>query len=260
MDAARRDIASAVSLALKAGGHGDRTEEAAAEALPVLEATLAATQADRTASDRHEALALAALLGRRAVGLRLSPTATLALFSAIATVARTRGATLATEFESALVACGLEGFVAADGERVRAEFDAQTADGVRAYRLTDRALCVPVPATVGPDALETALDRVARALLSADADTCIVLVLGAPDARDESGCVSALVGLGASAHVVGAQVVFVAESERMRQALSRAVPEHLVVESLAVALAKLDIVVTRATKPLSQLKKFFSGR
>lgn len=258
--AARDAISSAVGASFAAVGQGARAGDAAAEAVPVLEAVLSATAPGRTHTDRHEALALAALLGRRALGLGLSPTSTLTLSAALVRAARDRGASVDAALEAALAACIMEGYVTADGERVRAEVDARTAEGIRALGLADRALVVAVPASVGTEALEAALDGVARRLLAADADTCIAVVLGAPDERDDGLFASALAGLGASAMVVGARVAYVVESERLRGVLARAVPDHVVVASLPEAFVATEITVARAKKPLSQIKKFFSGK
>lgn len=258
LEGAQRDLAAALRASLSESGA--RIDEAAAEAVPVLEATLSAMGSDRTHTDRHEALALAALLGRRAVTLRLSPTATLALAAAVVSVARARGAALDEAFASALAACAVEGHVAAESEHVRSEIDERGADCVRAFRLAEKMLCVTIYASVGPDALENALDGVARKLLETDGDTCIAIVAGTPAERDERGLVSALASLSAGAMVVGARVIYVIESATLRPLVERSLVDQAVVGSLEAGLAQAGVAVERSRNSIQRLRGFFTGK
>lgn len=259
LDGAVSEIAAALG-ASHASATPPRVAEAVAEAVPVLEALLAATQPGRTHTDRHEALALAALLGRRAAALALSPTLALTLTSAIVTVARARGSALDADLEVALRACVVEGLVAGEGERVRAEVDARTAECVRPFPLAERVLGVTIFASVGPDALESALDAVARKLLETDAQSCVASVHGEPPERDARAFVSALASLGAAASMVGVRVAFAVESPSLRAALPLAVPAHTVAASLLDALEAVGLGIARRDKPLARLKGFFGGR
>jgi hypothetical protein len=145
-------------------------------------------------------------------------------------------------------------------ELVRIDVDERAAACVRAFRLTDRMHGVVIFGSVGPEALETSLEGVARQLLQTDADTCVAIVSGAPPERDERGFVSALSSLSAAAMMVGARVVFSIESATLRASVAEQLPDATVVDSFEAALALVEVSIERQRTSLDRIKGFFSGK
>lgn len=179
--------------------------ELEAESAPVLE-TLLAALAGGTASERHEALALTALFGRRVATLGLSPTTALASLEAIARGAEAGGTRVPTELLTAMRASAMEGFAAAVDERAREEMTERAAESLTPVIVSPRVVLLVIAGCEDADAIARALGRLGRAALDADAKACLVFASFArePD-RDVALEIAAFDG---SAQMIGARAIF----------------------------------------------------
>lgn len=178
--------------------------ELAAESSPVLAAVFGALAHNE--SDRHEALALAALFGRRVATLRESPTTALACIDAIvhalpSRVARVPEATLAS-----LRAAAMEGFAAAIDERARTEMIERAAQSLAPVIVWPRVVLLVIAGCDDADAIAQALARLGRTALDADAKACLVHASFAREPeRDVALEIAAFDG---SAQMIGALAIF----------------------------------------------------
>ena len=177
-------------------------EDLEAESAPLI-GTLVAAGSGANTSERHEALALATLLGRRIATIGESPTTTLATYDAILDALEA----LAIETPAAaLRAAIVEGFAAAVDERARTEMIARASQSLLPITVSARVVLLVIAGCEDADAVAQALVRLGRAALDADAKACLVHVSfpHEPD-RDLLAEIAAFDG---SAQMIGARAIF----------------------------------------------------
>lgn len=178
--------------------------ELEAEAQPVLESLIAAGA--ENPSDVHEALALAALFGRRVATLGQSPSLALAALDAIVAAVAAAGAPVSSERVAALRSASMEGLAAAVDERARGEMVDRAAQSLVPVIVSPRVLLLVIAGCEDADAIAEALARLGRSALDGDAKACIVHASFAHEpARDVALEIAAFES---SAHMIGARAIF----------------------------------------------------
>lgn len=202
-------------------------DDLAAEARPVLDALsfgIAAAPDDPGALEHREALAMGALLGRRAALLRATPSVALAMVEAIDAALREIDRAPSTALIEALRAVIVEGYCAAIEERVQTDAARRAAETLVPQRIAPHCWLVIVSGEHAADALREGLDRAGRTLLDGDARACLVHVALTIEPTEDVA--AELFGFDATARLVGAQCIFTNVSPAWR-AIARD-PEHLV--------------------------------
>jgi hypothetical protein len=178
--------------------------EIEAEAGPVVSATIGA--ATGNIADGHEAVALAALFGRRIAALGQSPTTALAAVDAIDRAIAASGPRPQTPDVTRLRAAAMEGFASAVDERARTEMIERAGQSLTPMIVSPRVVLLVIAGCEDADAIAQALARLGRTALDSDAKACIVHASFAREPeRDVAAEIAAFDG---SAQMIGARAIF----------------------------------------------------
>lgn len=205
-------------------------DDLAQEARPVIDALsfgIASAPDDPSAIEHREALAMGALLGRRAALQRATPTVALALVDAIATALASIDRAPTQRLIDALRAVIVEGYAAAIEERVQTDVARRSAATIVPQRIAPHCFLVIVPGEQDAEAMRDALDRAGRTLLDGDARACVVHLALTNEPTEDVAI--ELFGFDATARMIGVQCVFTNVTAGWR-AIARD-PEHLVIAS-----------------------------
>ncbi|WP_236605966.1 hypothetical protein [Sandaracinus amylolyticus] len=235
-------------------------DDLALEARPVIEAlefAIGSAGADPRALEFREALALGALLGRRASLHRATPSVALvlvdALEAALVAIDRAPAPAVIASLRSVIV----EGYCAAIEERVQDDAATRAADALAPARIAPRCFALVVAGEHDPDRLSPALDRAARVLLDADALACLVHVAITLEPTEDLA--ATVLGFDAAARLIGVACVFSGIDERwLAVARPRLDPAHLTIApSLEEGLARaLDAAGTELRESSALVRRF----
>jgi hypothetical protein len=214
-------LASArASLTAALREHGAREPDALAEeGAVVLDALAAAAAPAASEVDRGEALALAALLGRRlaivgaGAGLALVLVDTLEQERQLSAVCDRRWGS------ACLRLAILDGFASGLREAVEAELEARLADRVEALPLGAGLVLALLPPLADEGRASAAADGIGRALLRLDAKACVLWARARAPGVDDVTLRAAL-QLGEHARMVGAKFAIATPDAELRAALA----------------------------------------
>lgn len=230
------------------------------EASPVLDALSFAVRAagdDPRAIELREGLAMAGLLGRRAALQNATPSVALALVDALEVALGETGCTPGARVLSALRTVVVEGYCAAIEERIREDAARRAAAALAPLRIAPRCWALIVAGEQEAELVAPALDGACRTLLDADARVCLVhLAITSLPTEDLA---AAVLGLDATARMIGVELVWSGVDERwLAAARPRLDPSHLTIAgSLEQALARaLDAAGTELREPSPLLRRF----
>lgn len=235
-------------------------EDLTGEASPVLDALSFAVRAaadDPRAIEYREGLAMAALLGRRAALQNATPSVALslvdALSSALAEIGRAPGARVVATLRTVVV----EGYCAAIEERIREDAARRAAAALAPARIAPRCWALILAGDHDAELVTPALDRACRTLLDADARVCLVhLAITVAPTEDLA---AAVLGLDATARMIGVEVVWSGLDDRwLGAARPRLDPSHLTIAgTLEEALARaLGAAGSELREPSPLLRRF----
>lgn len=193
-------------------------EELVAEARPTVHSLLFASSLQAEASprslQRHEALAMATLFGRRVASLGMTPTAMMtlvpALLSALSAESVETDARLASELSTSCV----EGFVRGREESVADEGDARVARTFITLEVAPDVLALFLAGDPTPESIEEAVEAFGRGLFGAEAKACVVEISGLRVESPRSA--RALFSIDETARMLGIRCVFSGASDRAR--------------------------------------------
>lgn len=199
-------------------------EELVAEARPTVHSLLYAASIESGDSppdlQRHEALAMATLFGRRLAALGMTPTVMMTLIplllEALEAEAVARDESLAVDLQTSCV----EGFVRGREDRVAEEGDARVAATITRLELAPRVLAFFVAGDPTAEAIEAAVEDLGRALFAADAIACVVEVSSL--AVESPRVARALFAVDETARIIGVRCIFDGVDERCRAEAERA--------------------------------------
>lgn len=206
----RASAAFEASLHERLGGVSVTAATVAAEASPVLDALAAAICAGGDSPGglvHREALALASLLGRGVAESGAPPTTSLIVADALSDALTEAGVEVGPRTRDALRGVLVEGHAAAQLEVLERRLARDAAEAISLMPIAPRAHLVVVAGAHDADLLDAALEDIARKLLASDAAACLVLFHPAGPPRAD--VLRALLGLDASARMIGARAVFV---------------------------------------------------
>lgn len=242
------------------------SEELCAEAAPVIDALAFAIRAAGgapSALEYREGLAMGALLGRRAALQRATPTVSLVLADAIVAALAELGLDTSDEASAALRAVLVEGYCAAIEERIRDDASARAAGALVPWRIAPRCWLILVAGEHAPEPLVTAMDRACRALLDADARSCLVHVAIAGEATEDLA--AEIFGWAATARMIGVDAVFSGVDARWREAArARLDPSDLALcatfeEGLGRALELAGAELRESSPIVRRLRRLLGG-
>jgi len=214
-------LASArASLADALREHGAREFGALAEeGSVVLDALAAAAAPDASEVDRGEALALAALLGRRLAIVGAGAGVALVLVDALERD-RPLSAACDRRWGSACLRLALlDGYASGVREAVEAEIEDRLADRSETLQLGAGAVLALLPPLTDEARASVAADGIGRALLRLDAKACVLWVRARAPGIDDVTLRAAL-QVGEYARMVGAKFAVAAPDAELRAALA----------------------------------------
>ncbi len=234
-------LASArAALAASLRAHGAREPDALAEeGAVVLDALAAASAPDASEVDRGEALALAALLGRRLAIVGAGAGVALVLLD---TLERDRPLSAACDRQwgaACLRLAFLDGYASGVREAVEAEIEDRLADRSEALPLGAGAVLALLPPLADEARASAAADGVGRALLRLDAKACVLWVRARAPGIDEVTLRAAL-QVGEHARMVGAKFAVATPDAELRAVLASRIDATVpLFATLALALDAL---------------------
>lgn len=209
----------------------DLAEALSVEASPVLEALAEGLgrelgrdrsgegAGDPERNEHHEALAMVTLLGRRAGALGVTPTAALAISSAMVAGLRRIERPVSTELSQALAILSVEGYVAGREDALRDSHAANAIETAAIITVVPRVLALVLSGEHDSDAIAEIVDRFGRRLLKVDAVAAIVDLSLLGEASDERAV--EVFGAHATARMLGVTCFFVGAAEPWREAATR---------------------------------------
>lgn len=230
------------------------------EASPVLDALAFAVGAggdDPRALEYREGLAMAALLGRRAALHDATPSVALSLVDALEAGLAAIGRAPAPPAVAALRTVVVEGYCAAIEERIREDAARRAAAALAPVRIAPRCWALVLAGDHSAELVSPALDRACRVLLDADARACLVHLAITVEPTEDLA--AAVLGLDATARMIGVETIWSGVDERwLAAAQPRLDPSHLsIAATLEQALARaLDVAGTELREPSPLLRRF----
>lgn len=228
-------------------------EELALECAPVLETLIAAIEAQPTGgSGDGEALALAALFGRRVATLGETASTALAALEALLAAMRGAGQRPTPELEMAVRGAAMEGFMAAIDERARAQMIQRAAQSLVPAMVAPRVLLLVISGCEDAESIAAALARLGRAALDADAAACVVHATF-PTEPDREVTLE-IAAFDSSATMIGARAVF-SGTPFVVAALKAQAPHVMVAASFEEALRRALDSADQVIEPTSLIAR-----
>ncbi len=193
-------------------------EEVIAEARPTVHSLLFASSLDTEGSprdlQRHEAMAMATLFGRRVASLGMTPSVMMTLVPGLMGALEAEGVDVDRALVRELSSVCVEGFVRGREESVTAEGDARVAQTFTTLEPAPGVFALVLAGDPSPESIEEALESFARALFGAEAKVCMLEVSGLSVGSPRLA--RALFSIDETARMIGVRCLFSGASEQSR--------------------------------------------